>query len=110
MLYDRLLARGYGQKKLQENVEAEIMQVVLQETRDSYAAEIINEVRSDTVDDMEKNVENVKAWLGMNIQQRSEAAAAAAAAAAGGAGAAAAGAVLGMMGAGAAAAAAAATR
>ena len=62
-------------KKLQENVEAEIMQVILQEARDSYAAEIINEVRSDTVEDMEKNVENVKVWLGMNIQGRAEAAA-----------------------------------
>ena len=38
-LYSRLEARGYAGRKLQENVEAEIMQVVLEEARESYRRE-----------------------------------------------------------------------
>lgn len=36
ILYDRLEKRGYDQEKVQENVTCEIMQVVLEEARDSY--------------------------------------------------------------------------
>ena len=36
VLYDRLQARNYRDNKIQENVECEIMQVVLEEARESY--------------------------------------------------------------------------
>ena len=62
-LFDRLGERGYSEKKRQENVEAEIMQVVLEEAKESYAEEIVHEVRSDSVEDMDGNVERVKAWI-----------------------------------------------
>ncbi len=39
------------------------MQVVLDEARDSYKDEIIWELRSETVDDMESNVEKIVAWI-----------------------------------------------
>ncbi|KAL4129442.1 hypothetical protein PRIC2_005450 [Phytophthora ramorum] len=35
-LFDRLQKRGYSDKKVAENVECEIMEVVLQEARESY--------------------------------------------------------------------------
>jgi adenylate kinase len=63
-LYDRLTERGYKENKRDENVTAEIMQVVLEEARESYAEEIVHEVRSDTVEEMDANVERVKAWVG----------------------------------------------
>ena len=36
VLYERLTARGYAGRKLDENMESEIMQVVLEEARESY--------------------------------------------------------------------------
>ncbi|CAL5221337.1 g3512 [Coccomyxa viridis] len=62
ILYDRLEKRGYGQKKLTENVECEIMQVILQEAFDSYREEIVQVLPSNTVEDMESNVERTVAW------------------------------------------------
>ena len=62
VLYDRLEARGYNEKKRTENMECEIMQVVLEEARDSYAVEMVHEVPSNTLDDMESNVSRVEAW------------------------------------------------
>lgn len=63
VLYDRLTARQYNEKKRSENVEAEIMQVVLEEARESYDLEIVQELRSDTVEEMESNVERCKLWV-----------------------------------------------
>ena len=62
ILYDRLTARGYNDLKRSENMECEIMQIVLEEARESYDAEIVHELTSDTVDDMESNVERIHAW------------------------------------------------
>ena len=61
-LYDRLEDRGYRQNKVQENVECEIMQVVLEEAREAFPEEIVSEVRSDTVEEMEQNVDRLVAW------------------------------------------------
>lgn len=63
ILYDRLTARGYTGKKLDENMDAEIMQVLLEEARESYAEEIVVELRSDGVEDVEGNVERVEKWV-----------------------------------------------
>jgi adenylate kinase len=62
VLFDRLTKRGYNEKKRSENMEAEIMQVVLEEARESYDHEIVHEVPSNTVEDMENNVERVAQW------------------------------------------------
>ncbi|KAJ2080200.1 factor activating pos9 [Coemansia sp. RSA 988] len=62
-IYDRLEGRGYKPNKVQENVECEIMQVVLDEARESYKAEVIMELDSNTVADMEANVEKVEAFV-----------------------------------------------
>ncbi|KAJ8657331.1 hypothetical protein O0I10_006884 [Lichtheimia ornata] len=68
-LYDRMEKRGYNQRKLQENIECEIMQVVLESARESYAQEIVVELPSNNVDDMESNVDRVKQWLDAWKQQ-----------------------------------------
>ena len=63
VLYDRLTERGYNEKKRSENMECEIMQVVLQEAKESYDTEIVHEVQSNTVEDMDSNVERCKLWV-----------------------------------------------
>ena len=55
--------RGYPVNKVQENVECEIMQVILDEARESYALDIVQELRSDKYEDLEQNVERVQQWL-----------------------------------------------
>lgn len=63
VLYQRLENRAYSAKKLQDNVEAEIMQVILDEAREAYAEEIVIELPSNTVEDVESNVARTIAWL-----------------------------------------------
>ncbi|CAI6008960.1 unnamed protein product [Closterium sp. NIES-65] len=60
LLYDRLSARGYTGKKLQSNMECEIMQVLLEEARDSYKESIVHPMQSDSLEDMERNVATIK--------------------------------------------------
>ena len=62
-LFDRLAERGYTEKKRDENVECEIMQIVLDEARASYDHDIITELQSNTVEDLEGNVERVSMWF-----------------------------------------------
>lgn len=62
ILYDRLQARGYSEKKLTENIECEIMQVLQEEARESYREEIVHVLPSNTFEDLESLVERVVAW------------------------------------------------
>lgn len=62
VLYDRLAARRYPEKKLQENLSAEIMQVVRDEVLGAYQEEIIVEWQSDTLEQLEANVARVAQW------------------------------------------------
>jgi adenylate kinase len=61
--YDRLKARKYGQKKLDENVDCEIMQVILEDARGMYPEEIIVELKSNSTEDLDSNVDRIKRWL-----------------------------------------------
>jgi adenylate kinase len=63
VLYDRLTARGYKGKKLEENMDSEIMQVLLDEAREAYREEIVVELRSEEVGDVEGNLERVERWV-----------------------------------------------
>jgi adenylate kinase len=58
-----VLCRDYPEAKLQENLDSEIMEVLLQEARDSYEEDIIVELRSDTVEEVESNVERIEGWI-----------------------------------------------
>ena len=62
VLYDRLKQRGYNENKISQNVQCEIMQVVLDEAKESYAAEIVVELTSNSIEDMEQNVDRVAQW------------------------------------------------
>ena len=63
VLYDRLTARGYKDKKLDENMDSEIMQVLLDEAREAYKEEIVVELRSDSADDVDGNLERIEQWI-----------------------------------------------
>ncbi|KAK5000622.1 factor activating pos9 [Elasticomyces elasticus] len=71
-LYDRLQARKYGQKKLDENMDAEIMQVLLEEARESYDEEIVVELQSNEADDVDTNVERIENWVAAWKRNRTE--------------------------------------
>jgi adenylate kinase len=50
-------------KKIQENNEAEIMEVIAQEARDAYVPEIIVELNSESTEDLESNVARIIGWI-----------------------------------------------
>eukprot|EP00551_Chaetoceros_affinis_P000295 CAMPEP_0203656558 /NCGR_PEP_ID=MMETSP0088-20131115/41972_1 /ASSEMBLY_ACC=CAM_ASM_001087 /TAXON_ID=426623 /ORGANISM="Chaetoceros affinis, Strain CCMP159" /LENGTH=239 /DNA_ID=CAMNT_0050517589 /DNA_START=75 /DNA_END=794 /DNA_ORIENTATION=+ len=62
VLYDRLVQRGYGDTKRTQNMDCEIMNVVLDEAKESYAKEIVVELKSNSVVDMDQNVDRVVSW------------------------------------------------
>ncbi|CAF0731536.1 unnamed protein product [Brachionus calyciflorus] len=62
-LYERLEKRDYSEKKIQENVQAEIFQVLLDEALDSYKPEIVFELQSNTPEDMDENLNKIKNWI-----------------------------------------------
>ncbi|XP_057782701.1 adenylate kinase isoenzyme 6 homolog [Salvia miltiorrhiza] len=63
VLYDRLAKRGYTGKKLSNNVECEIFQVMLEEAKDSYPENIVVALRSDCVEDIDRNISTLTDWV-----------------------------------------------
>ena len=59
---------------MQENLDSEIMQVLLEEARESYDAEIVVELRSEATEDIESNVERIEAWIAHWQQNNSDSA------------------------------------
>lgn len=57
------VSRNYSLKKIQENNEAEIMQVVLEEARSSYPPEIVVELQSESMEQLEANVARIVEWI-----------------------------------------------
>lgn len=55
--------RNYTLKKIQENNESEIMQCVLDEAKESYAKELVVELRSESTEDLEGNVDRIVQWI-----------------------------------------------
>ena len=55
--------RGYTGKKLNDNIECEIFQTLLEEARDSYKSDVVHELKSNTPDQMEENLDNIIQWL-----------------------------------------------
>lgn len=55
--------RNYTLKKIQENNESEIMQCVLDEAEESYAKELVVELRSESTEDLEGNVDRIVQWI-----------------------------------------------
>lgn len=63
ILHGRLSKRGYNDAKLQENIDCEIMDIISQEAKDSYIPEIVIELNSNSVEQMEENVERLVSWI-----------------------------------------------
>ncbi|XP_071709336.1 adenylate kinase isoenzyme 6 homolog [Rutidosis leptorrhynchoides] len=63
VLYDRLTKRGYSGAKLTNNIECEIFQVLVEEAKDSYQEKIVLEMKSDSVEDMNRNVAAIAEWV-----------------------------------------------
>ncbi|RXG72599.1 Adenylate kinase isoenzyme 6 [Armadillidium vulgare] len=63
ILYDRLAARGYEGKKLSDNMECEILNVIRDEATESYEEEIVHELPSDCPEDLESNIQRILEWV-----------------------------------------------
>jgi broad-specificity NMP kinase len=61
-LFDRLSRRGYGKRKLDENMSAEIVGVVEEEAREAYAREVVHAVPSNSPADVDTAVDQVLLW------------------------------------------------
>ncbi|XP_073063123.1 adenylate kinase isoenzyme 6 homolog [Primulina eburnea] len=63
VLYDRLTKRGYTGQKLSNNIECEIFQILLEEAKESYSEGIVVPLRSDSVDDIDRNLSTLTDWI-----------------------------------------------
>lgn len=62
-LFDRLESRQYSKQKLDENLQAEIMQVVLEEAVESYPRIKVMELKNDSEQQKELNIRSIsQAW------------------------------------------------
>jgi adenylate kinase len=62
VLYDRLVKRGYGAAKVQENVQAEIFGVIAEEAQEAYP-DCVQLLESNTPQQLESNVERIAQWV-----------------------------------------------
>jgi adenylate kinase len=63
VLFDRLQKRGYKDEKVQENMDAEIFGVVLDEAQEGWEQGQVVELKSINADDVEENAERVVQWV-----------------------------------------------
>lgn len=63
VLWERLERRGYSDNKIRENVQCEIMHVIVEEARESYREEIVHVLSSNSVEEMEKHVDDLANWV-----------------------------------------------
>jgi adenylate kinase len=66
------ISRGYHDEKLQENLDAEIFGVLLEEARESYDEEIVVELNSEKDDDVEANCARISQWVENWKQQHAD--------------------------------------
>uniref|UniRef100_A0A8C8ULK1 Adenylate kinase isoenzyme 6 n=1 Tax=Peromyscus maniculatus bairdii TaxID=230844 RepID=A0A8C8ULK1_PERMB len=62
-IYKRLETRGYNEKKLQDNTQCEIFQVLYEEARASYREEIVHQLPSNEQEQMEANINQISKWI-----------------------------------------------
>ncbi|KIW75483.1 hypothetical protein Z517_10224 [Fonsecaea pedrosoi CBS 271.37] len=66
VLYDRLMARGYKDSKVQENMDAEIFGVVTEEAKEGWGETEdgrVVELKSVNADDIDENAERILQWV-----------------------------------------------
>ena len=67
VVYDRLKKRGYSDVKINVNVDVVIMKIVEEECFESYDREIVHVKQSDSLEDMEANLEFLVDFVGFMI-------------------------------------------
>lgn len=72
ILFDRLKKRGYKDNKVQENIDCEIMEVVYQDAMEGYVPEIVISLNSNSVEEMEDNVDRITAWIENWVKEHPE--------------------------------------
>ena len=63
VLFDRLSKRGYNDKKVQENMDAEIFGVIGEEAKDAWEEGQVVELKSVKAEDVEENAERIIEWV-----------------------------------------------
>ncbi|XP_028638947.1 adenylate kinase isoenzyme 6 [Grammomys surdaster] len=63
ILYKRLETRGYNEKKLQDNIQCEIFQVLYEEAIASYKEEIVHQLPSNEPEQLEDNINQISKWI-----------------------------------------------
>ena len=58
-----LCDRGYNESKLSNNIECEIFQVLLEEAKESYPEDRVIAMKSDTIEDINRNVATLTDWV-----------------------------------------------
>ncbi|XP_047324471.1 adenylate kinase isoenzyme 6 homolog [Impatiens glandulifera] len=62
-LYDRLINRDYSDSKLKHDIECEVFEVLLEDAKSSYSEDIVKPMKSNTLDDVNSNVDTLMAWV-----------------------------------------------
>ncbi|KAJ5263745.1 Adenylate kinase isoenzyme [Penicillium angulare] len=70
--YDRLASRNYHEDKLQENLDAEIFGVLLEEAREAFDEEVVVELNSEKDDDVDTNCARITQWIDNWKKQHAE--------------------------------------
>ena len=68
ILYDRLFARGYSEKKIKENIECEIMEVTSDDVRENFQEHKIIELSNEQNEQMMSNIEQIIQFLKNSYQ------------------------------------------
>ncbi|XP_043442017.1 adenylate kinase isoenzyme 6 isoform X1 [Prionailurus bengalensis] len=71
VLYKRLETRGYNEKKLKDNIQCEIFQVLYEEALASYKEEIVHQLPSNKPEDLEDNINQILKWIEQWIKDHS---------------------------------------
>ena len=69
-LYDRLKERNYKQTKIEENIQAEIFQVILDEANQVYGKNKVIQLTNSNINQQETNVEKTKKWIQQYINSK----------------------------------------
>ncbi|XP_005095620.1 adenylate kinase isoenzyme 6 [Aplysia californica] len=65
ILHSRLTERGYNEKKIENNIESEIFQVILDAAKGAYPEEMVHALPSDSADQLESNLDRIQEWIEM---------------------------------------------
>ena len=63
VLYDRLKERWYSDVKLQQNMDADIFQELLEEARTAFPEDMVQEMHSNSLEQMDENVSRIAQWI-----------------------------------------------